>query len=350
MKKAYILSAVFAALSLNLPAQTVNGGVGVSDAKVSREGNSILLEMALDIPKEIVTKYQSMAITPIITNGTEEARFPYVLVNGKNKSRMYKRKEKFDYTRLIENPPAEVVDVDRKYKGGTVDYSAGVVYEPWMDNASVNVEYLVSSCAGASQRNVANIVMAKPAKEVPAIVPVVEPTPELAPVHYISGTAYLDFPVGSSDIIHSYKNNRSELQSVDDALSRLKNNPKSEITGLTVTGYASPDGRYTENEKLAHDRAISFVRHIQSRYNIPIQFSNVKSVAEDWETFRKMVADSNLANKNEILSIIDGTAAFDAKESQLRRLDGGNTWKALSDTILPRLRRVDYRVDYKLTE
>lgn len=234
-----------------------------------------------------------------------------------------------------------------------------------MDNASLDMELTLSSCANELQlytmelsavsvvateaiaTNTAPVVEAtEPPKIKTAVVTAI--IPDNRTVKQVSGCAYLDFEPGSSVIVPFYKRNSQELAKVHETLDKLKNDPNAEITGLSIIGYASPEGRYSTNETLAYDRARAFARYIQNKYGFPVQYSNVSAVAEDWETLRRIAVNSDVPNLNTVLSIIDSNDAPDAKESKLRRLDGGRAWEIMINEMFPRLRRVEYKVDYKV--
>ncbi len=361
----FIITVALAAVSLNAPAQNINGGIEASKVTMTRTGDIVMLEMVLDIRKDAVTKCQSIAIAPALSNGAEHKVFQYVLVNGRNKRQIFDRKEKFNNVELVKSPPLEVVNIDKKNRGKKINYAATVPYEPWMDNASLDMELTLSSCANELQlytmelsavsvvateaiaTNTAPVVEAtEPPKIKTAVVTAI--IPDNRTVKQVSGCAYLDFEPGSSVIVPFYKRNSQELAKVHETLDKLKNDPNAEITGLSIIGYASPEGRYSTNETLAYDRARAFARYIQNKYGFPVQYSNVSAVAEDWETLRRIAVNSDVPNLNTVLSIIDSNDAPDAKESKLRRLDGGRAWEIMINEMFPRLRRVEYKVDYKV--
>jgi outer membrane protein OmpA-like peptidoglycan-associated protein len=375
-----VLTLLIAGAATNLSAQTLRGGIVATDVEVTESDGSMILEMVLNVETDAITKLQSMSVTPIITNGDEEARFPYVLVNGWNKRQMYERKLKFENTMLMENLPLDVINLTRKgNESEQYEYIAKVERESWMDKAAMAIEFTLSSPAGVLQRYVSDVAMVETVTEVvkeievvkevpapPVIVNIEQPKPDTVVVEkviekvvekvvdkdilYLDGAAFLDFETNRSVILPNFRRNPQELQKIDDVLAELRNNTKAEILGLEIIGYASPDGGYANNERLARERALAFTQYIQNRYNIPVEFSNVGSVAEDWKTLRQIVSDSEMAYKSQMLAIIDSTAAPDAKESQLRRLAEGRAWSVLSSTVLPRLRRVEYRVAYRVVE
>ncbi len=364
MKKIYfiLLTILAVAVSPSASAQNINGGIRVSHVTMTRTGDIVLMEMLIDINKDAVVKCQSVAIAPTLSNGSDRVELQYVLVNGKNKRQIFDRKKKFGNMGLVQNPPLEVVDVDKNNRSRRVNYAAEVAYEPWMENATLDVELILSSCANeiqlyALEISAVSLVVApqetKPAVvvEVPKTPPVVvAETPKTTPAgeqKHVTGSVYLDFEPDSYVIVPFYKRNPRELSKLKDVIDKIKNDPGAEMTQLSIVGYASPEGRYANNETLAYERALALARYIRNVYGIPVQYSRVSAVAEDWDTLRALVVVSDMPNKSAVLSIMDDNSlTLDAKESKLRRLDNGRAWRMMTDEMFPQLRRVEYRVDY----
>lgn len=69
------------------------------------------------------------------------------------------------------------------------------------------------------------------------------------------GRAYLDFPVNQTKIYPEYRRNPSELEKIKATVDVVKNDANTQITEIDITGYASPEGRYASNARLAQGRA-----------------------------------------------------------------------------------------------
>lgn len=66
-----------------------------------------------------------------------------------------------------------------------------------------------------------------------------------------SGSSFVDFAVSSTDINPDYRNNRAELAKIGHTLAAVRSNRFATITGVSVIGYASPEGAYELNARLA---------------------------------------------------------------------------------------------------
>lgn len=161
-----------------------------------------------------------------------------------------------------------------------------------------------------------------------------------------TGKAYLDFVVGRSEILPSFKNNATELDKIHQLIGELKNDPYATMTGITITGYASPEGSYESNLVLSERRARALKDHFKAMYGFRENFFAVSGEGEDWATLDILVAASNLSDKYRILEIIRGIDHPDSRDSKLMALSGGNTYQQLKADYYPQLRRSDYELHY----
>ncbi len=367
----YIILALFAGTSLDASAQKINGGIRTSQITMSQEGDFVLLEMIIDVQGDAVPNCQGITIAPALSSGVNHVRFPYVQVNGNNSGKMYARKKKFRNTALMQDLPLEVVNLDKNNnRTKKVKYSAEVAYQPWMQEALFDMELMLQSCAGEVQLYAVEIstvsIMPPGYVEEPVTTTWTEPvvlvdksewttvtelpgTVTTVATQYESGAAYLDFETSSSVIMPYFRRNQQELAKFQAAMDGIRMDPQAEIVQVSIVGYASPEARFSTNEVLSFERARSFARYVQGKYGISPLVTKVGSVGEDWVTLRQMIVDSDLPNKGTVLSIIDNDSlAPDAKESKLRRLDGGRQWRILIDRMFPELRRVEYKIYYKI--
>jgi outer membrane protein OmpA-like peptidoglycan-associated protein len=376
----YILLALFVTISLGVSAQKHNGGIDATDLILTKTGNAVVLEMTLHVAADAVDKSQSVAVIPSLADSTRTVNFPYVLVNGRKAKNIFARHNKFGFTELRENPPYQVVDMGKKSKSVTISYRAEIHAENYNIGASLKMGIIVASSAGErhyyTTTTTATIDCKKADSVVEVHVKVEHPngvTERLAPQtsepttlivrsdpepivfaeagdHDTRGTAYLDFRTNSFRLYPDYKRNAAELTVIHRVMGQIKSNPKARITSLSIVGYASPEERYSNNEQLAYERALSVTKYLQPMYGISVRDCKVSGIAEDWVRLRELVEASNIVRKSEILQIIDSADHPDVKESKLRRVAGGRPWKVMIDTMFPVLRRVEYKVEYTIVE
>ena len=161
----------------------------------------------------------------------------------------------------------------------------------------------------------------------------------------VSGRAYLDFPVNKTVINRDYRNNGAELAKVEQTINAVRQDPNLSITHISIHGYASPEGSYQSNERLAEGRAAAFKDYVRGLIDLPASLFSTSATAEDWQGLRQAVSESTLEHRTEILALIDSDMQPDPKEQRIRRLYPADYRLMLSD-IYPALRHSDYVVNY----
>lgn len=161
-----------------------------------------------------------------------------------------------------------------------------------------------------------------------------------------SGRAYIDYAVGKSVIDPTFGNNAAELEKIHTMLRSVRENADATITGISITGYASPEGSYGMNMTLSEKRAAALKRQVAVVAGLPEALFSSKGAGEDWAMLDTLVVRSDMAEKYEILEIIRGTGVFDGREIKLMQLGGGAAYRRMKSEIFPLLRRCEYRLDY----
>lgn len=83
------------------------------------------------------------------------------------------------------------------------------------------------------------------------------------------------------------------------------------------------------------------------RYGLPSSLIvSVNGMGEDWDGLRSAVEESDMPEKAEILSIIDGYGIFEGRELQLLNMRGGQPYRRMLRELFPPLRRVEVKLDY----
>ena len=149
----------------------------------------------------------------------------------------------------------------------------------------------------------------------------------------------ISYPINDTELHEDYLDNAASLRIIKEYF--LKS-PR--IDSIIIYSYASPDGPYNFNRKLAEERgkrARSYLLQIMPEDRIfPDSLIIIKPTAENWEGLYESVAgDQQIENKEEILEIISRKDISDnTKKQMLKRLNDGASWKYISTYILPRLR------------
>ena len=185
-----------------------------------------------------------------------------------------------------------------------------------------------------------------PLKLKPAIA-YITPKAENVKHRAVEGSAFLDFPVNKIIIYPEYRRNTSELAKIRATIDTVRNDKYTTLTSIRIHGYASPEGSYANNTRLAKNRTQALVDYVTSYYNFDKQLITSDYTPEDWEGFRKFVAASSMEKKEEVLRLIDNKGIdMDKKERDIANLVGAQTYQYILAECYPALRHSDYTVNY----
>ena len=120
------------------------------------------------------------------------------------------------------------------------------------------------------------------------------------------------------------------------------------LDNIEVSAYASPDGGYELNEKLANKRQDVTNDYLQkemkkAKLDAPV---DTKYTAEDWEGFQELVAASDIQDKDVILRVLSMYKDPEEREQQIKNISAA--FRELTDGILPQLRRARMTINYQL--
>lgn len=120
------------------------------------------------------------------------------------------------------------------------------------------------------------------------------------------------------------------------------------LQSIEVSAYASPDGSFDLNEKLAEKRqdvSSNYLGKQLKKINMDAEV-DTKFTAEDWEGFQELVSKSNLQDKDVILRVLSMYQDPEEREQQIRNMS--SVFTEIADGILPELRRARLIVSYEV--
>ena len=120
------------------------------------------------------------------------------------------------------------------------------------------------------------------------------------------------------------------------------------LQNIEVSAYASPDGGYAFNERLAEKRQNVSAKYMQKELKKISMNAEVdtKFTAEDWEGFKELVSKSNLQDKDVILRVLSMYQDPEEREQQIRNMS--SVFTEIAEGILPELRRARLIVNYEV--
>lgn len=302
--------------------------------RLVRVGDDVQLIMRIDTDKKQVGSDEVLLLEPKLVTETDSASLPSVGIYGRN---TYYYQVRGGAQQL---QPADGVKLRAKTMQTPVIYAATLPYREWMDHADVKVQVTHDRlCKGTIRQLDNTLLKAKP---------VVHDIPDsLYRVNgSVEGRAYVDFIVNRTEIRPEYHNNTHELGKIEQSIDSVRKMPNAVIEGISIKGWASPEGPYDNNVRLAKGRSESLRQYMIDHFGIDEKLITSSYEPEDWEGLRRDVEGSTLPHKIEILEIIDSDEPDLDKKLLRVKKEYPQDYRYILDNFMPYLRHSDYRIDF----
>ncbi len=161
---------------------------------------------------------------------------------------------------------------------------------------------------------------------------------------------YLKFPIGQATLDMKDSTTVADLNLLKKKLKDIESNQDAQLNAFEINGFASPEGNYERNKKLAAQRMSTAMQEILSvltegtRANLkPKKTANV----DNWQTVADlMYKDSLITQANEIKSLIHKYPQD--INLQGRRIAKLPYYNEIATKYLPKLRKVEYQYSFKV--
>lgn len=159
---------------------------------------------------------------------------------------------------------------------------------------------------------------------------------------------FVHFPKAKHELRGDFRNNQATLDRIVDLTRQVMADNTSSVKKIQIVGLASIEGNPDFNETLATNRAMALQRYLQQQVAVPDDLFDTVGGGEAWSEFRDQLTeyvanDSQHAKElQQALSIIDNESNVKVREKKLRQLNGGRTWKYITDNILSDQRNSGY--------
>lgn len=339
MKSKLFFSLLLSLYIIGVNAQNIfNGQIEIKDINIAKNEGNLFVSMVMDVSGLDVSSNEEIVLTPALKNGEETfVNLPSVRINGRSSY----------YHHLRNDGLADSAYFYRAGKIGEIRYQAMISYEEWMDEASVIMGEDLCGCTSELLMNntdlLAQLDMAPKVFE-PLFV-YVQPQVETVKTRNVQGSAFIDFPVNKTVIYPEYRNNPAELQKIKQTIDVVKNDADTRITAISIKGYASPEGSYANNTRLAKGRTEALKTYVQELYHFDPSIFTTAYEPEDWEGLERYVKNAELADKEAILELIASDEEPDKKDATIKRRYP-DTYAFLLKNCYPALRHSDYTVEY----
>lgn len=319
-------------------------GVQISNVELRHVDGMMHIAMSMEFGGKHLRTDCATIYTPMLYNGNTSIELQSVGVFGHNHYYTMLREER----RRVEAIPQEWC-LRRRDLPARVDYSAQVEYEPWMNGSALIV---VEQLYGCNDELLALGEVVVDEYSEPVIVSTyifVLPERVESGVCHARSSAQVDFPVNKAVIDPNFNGNSREIAILDKSLDSLSADKNVVVTRIVVRGSTSPEGGHSFNDELAHARANALVAHISQHYNIPSGVLATYYDTDHWADVRTWIAQSDIANRQEILNLIDShSTSANLNAMIMERYP--EQYQLLLDEYYPSLRNASYDVEYDVTE
>ena len=350
IKRTYIFLLFILAIASAFAQKGYINNVAFTNQSVVKENGNVSVYIDISLDDLNIKSDDLLILTPVIQseNNANNLELAPLYVTGRRRDKVLARNIAFGNKTQFDIEP-QVIVARKKGTKQTVSYSTEVPYSSWMINSSLVVKERVTGCADCS-REMDGLLLADnlfpkidtPTYHLTYIVPDEEPVKGRADRH----TAAINFMLDDAKLLRDYKDNRPKFEELDRTIREVMSNDDIEITEFSIAGYASPEAPIEHNRILAEKRANIFAHYLVTKLNVPENKYTVEGVGEDWVGLQKAVEASNIANKAEILRIIETVETPDARDEHLMKLSGGSTYNNLLYNFYPPLRRTEYTIAY----
>ncbi|WP_301707160.1 M48 family metallopeptidase, partial [uncultured Duncaniella sp.] len=274
------------------------------------------------IPAKFFVKNATVSVTPVLVYGaTEEKAAPMT----------------FQGEKVRGNNP--VISYDN---GGTVTIPVNYLYQPDMQKSELYLNFEVQQKGKQyvlPRVKVANGVVATAALANAGTLTPATANDKFQRIINEKYSADIHFLINQANLRKSELNSDEVLRLHRD-LRAASGDTTRVIEEINIQSYASPEGGIDFNTRLAQNRETNTSDYLnkQLKKDNITEFGELTAnfTPEDWEGFQKLVAASNIQDKDLILSVLSMYKDPEIREREIRNLS--SVFDQLADEILPQLR------------
>ncbi|MFM7309091.1 MAG: tetratricopeptide repeat protein, partial [Flavobacteriales bacterium] len=239
-------------------------------------------------------------------------------------------------------------------KGGSIKYSGKIAYSPSMDASKL--ELRLHGRMGSKEMDFNALNLADGVITTSLLVksddkPIWSKDNFVRVLSFTNDSTIINFDVSSS-VLKPAELNQQDVKNLGVFLNNIGKNPRAKLTQIEFLAYASPEGEQLRNTDLSSDRAKSgrkaFMDLVKKANitNAPESVFKESGLGEDWEGFRSAMEQSNIGDRNIIISVLQMTKDLDQREKEIRNITA--TYKEIEKSILPGLRRCKIIAKYDI--
>lgn len=345
----------------------------VGQPQVRKDGDSVRVSFRIDVDRDCMNKRRSILILPAVRNDDGmSAYFAAVIVEGKRSKVAEKRYLRYSDRSSV---PEDVIYMKDRV---ALDYSAAVLYRPWMEGAEFTVETIDAGCYRykklvdqvlipdlhlkaridgvsshfASQRSTDGPKSGISAEKEIFTHPYIFEYNEQDLAGTLDGNLYDEdrenaptlYFSGNNTTTGSFQDKERPFSGVMPVLRSIMESERIELRAIVVAGYAAPSEDFSVSDRRGWERAVTLKKYLMESCSLPTEVIHVYNGSEDWAALRAMIEHSHYDWTAEAVRIIDTTPVTDAsgrmvRLEKLQKLNGGAPYRFISENYFPKLRR-----------
>lgn len=377
-------------------------GITLSGLSLTVEGDSLRVRFRAHIGRQ-ATEGQNYKLTlrPVLSGGGHELALRNIEVYGRRVELLEARSGRAEVADDLRQPAA---GSQRAHEGETADYSVSVPLERWMETAGLRIERERSGCCRTERLGTVEAAPALPSLPKPSPAGVKSRATELAAAagaastgdslarsfgfveplsalearmntssaakglfdpdmelnmgygtapsqqaeidRYLAegekGALTVHFRQGKHLLERHFRDNNTMLVNLVSSIRMLQESKTSRVVRVVIVGSASPEGTLAFNDRLAWNRAVALKDFLLRNTAFPADSMTLFNGSEDWRGLRKLVAASDLYEREEILRIIDNVPVKKGRELELMKLSGGRPYLYMLEHMFPELRNAAF--------
>lgn len=316
----------------------------IDSLRLARNGGLVQLSIDISLTGKDIASKRVIVLTPRLKGETDSVDFPQIVAYGRNA-----------YYYDVRSGKMPLADADAfliRYKDGprTEHYARTVERKAWMDNSTLK---LIQADGTPCDLTPVLETEYEGFKVPPPDTVIVERhgTEMAETTGTVSGQARIQFIVNRTEFVPELRNNKMELDSMLRSIRRVQADKRVKITKYKLKGYASPEGPYDNNVRLAKGRTERLREFVVDRWGVPEEQIEISYEPEDWKGFRDYMVEKHdsFPHADEIIAIIDTEMEPDPKLALIQKRYPVEYKKILKDNFPP-LRRTDYSIEYEWVE
>ncbi len=157
---------------------------------------------------------------------------------------------------------------------------------------------------------------------------------------------YLTYPLNKTYIVRDLHNNPKELAKLDNEIDSFLTNKDFTVKGIRIEGFASPEGPYANNMRLAQGRAASLIDYVVQRTTLTHDRFALGRTTENWDGLKRELENNGaIAHRQQLLDVFNANPDTEERKQALKHTVG---YPALLAEIYPKLRLSSYTVNYEV--